>query len=174
MTQFLIKILLLCLCWGLFTSCVNTSDWLSGPPQWQDSDLESSLDLSQIEIGITTKEEVITRFGIPTDRQDSMIDGITFESLGYSTTQATITPYQYIPLFGAVAFWGRLENHAPSAAISFSNEDKVSGLTSPTVRAFGDIRSSENFNKSHSSTFFYGMRNPDVIHAPASAHRFNF
>ena len=174
MTLSLIKIFLLCLCWWLFTSCVGTSDWLSGPPQWQNSDLESSLRLSTIGIGVTTKEEVLTRFGTPTDRQGSMIDGITFESLSYSTTEATITPYQYIPLFGAVAFWEPLENHAPSAAISFSNEDTVSGLTISTVRAFGDIRSSEKFNKSDSSTSFYGMRNPDVTHASTSAHRFNF
>lgn len=174
MTLSLIRILLLCQCWWLFTSCVGTSDWLSGPSQFQNSDLKSSLHLSPIQIGVTTKEEVLMRFGAPTDRQGSRINGITLESLSYSTSESPMTPYQYIPLFGAVAFWEPLDNHTPSAAISFSNENRVSGLTSSTIRAFGDIPSSENFNTPDSSTTFYGMRNPNVTHAPTSAHRFNY
>ncbi len=119
MTLPIVRTLLLCLCCGIFTSYVNARDLLSEPSQLKYSQLASSQYFSPIEIRVTSKQEVLTRFGKPPDCQGHMIDEIGWESLSYSTTHATIKHYQYIPLFGPLAFWLPLENQTPSTAIRF-------------------------------------------------------
>lgn len=173
MTPSLLKIGLLCILYGLLTNCMAASNWLSGPTQFQNSRSDLSHHLDPIQIGVTTKQEIVGNFGNPTDRQIQSIDVTQFESLSYSTTETAIQPYQYIPLLGAIAFSGPIQSQTPSAAISFTPEGKVSGLTFSTVNAYGDIRSSEIFPMGDASTTFYGMRNPDVSHTPADSTRQN-
>ena len=142
----------------------------SSPASSQNYPLDTYDHLAPLQIGISTKQEIVARFGHPTDRQTHSIDGMHFESLGYANAETMIKPYQYIPLLGAVAFWSPLTNQAPSAAMSFSSEDVISGLTVSTINAYGDIPSSELFPIAHSNTSFYGMSNPDVFHTPADSN----
>ena len=166
MTPSLIRILLLSLCWWIFTSCVGASNWLSGPTQFQNSPLELSQHFAPVQIGVTTKQKIIERLGNPTNRQIHSSNGIQGESLSYSITETEIRPYQYIPLLGAMAFLGPIQSQTPSAAISFSSVERVSGLTLSTVNSYGDIRSPEFVPLEETSSLSYGMRNPDVAHNP--------
>ena len=164
MTPSILRILPWCMCCVLLTGCVGASNWLAGPTQFQNSLLDPSHRLAPIQIGVTTKQEIVTNFGNPTDRQIHSIDGTQFESLSYSTTEIAINPFQYIPLFGAAASWRSTSSRTPSAAFSFSSEEKVSGLTVSTVNAYGDTRSPKRFLIPNSPISFYGMRNPEVFH----------
>jgi hypothetical protein len=146
------------------------SNWLSEPSQFQNSYSHTSHPYSPIKIGKSTKSEIVSRLGNPTDRQLHSIDGLPFESLSYSTTETEIKSYQYIPFLGALAFWGPQISQTPSAAISFNSEDIVSGLTVSTVNAYGDIRFPEILPIGDSPPAFYGMRNPDVFHTPADSN----
>ena len=166
MTPSNLRIWLLCMCCLLLNGCVGASNWLSGPTQFQNSPFEPSQHFAPIRIGVTTKQEIVSSLGNPTNRQIHSVDGIQVESLSYSTAETEIRPYQYIPLLGAIAFLEPIPSQTPSAAISFSSEDRVSGLTISTVNAYGDIRSPELLPLGESSASFYGMRNPDVSHAP--------
>ena len=161
-----LRIWLLCVGCVLLSSCVEASHWLSGPTPIQHSSFASSPQLAPIRIGVTTKQEIVASLGNPTNRQIHSIDGIQVESLSYSTVEAEIRPYQYIPLLGIIAFLEPFQRQTPSAAISFSSEDRVSGLTVSTVNAYGDIRSPELVPIGESSVSFYGMRNPGVAHTP--------
>lgn len=167
----ILKIGMLFILCMVLTSCVAASDWLSGAAPSQNSFLNPSNRFALIQIGDSTKQDVEANFGNPIDRQLHSIDGIPFESFSYSTAETEIRPYQYIPFFGALAFWSPLTSQTPSAAISFSPEDVVSGLTLSTVNAYGDIRSSEIAPTPDSSYSFYGMRNPDVSQTPADSTR---
>jgi hypothetical protein len=146
--------------------CVEASNWLSGPTQFQDSRSDLSSHFASIRIGITTKEEMVARLGDLKDRPIPSIDRNQIESLSYSTAESEIRPYQYIPLLGAIAFLGPIQSQSPSAAISFSSEGIVSGLTVSTLNAYGDLRSPERVPIGESSASFYGMSNPNVSHAP--------
>ena len=160
------KILALFICLTILTSCVSASNWLSGPARSQNSHLDSSNYLTSIRIGVTTKQETFARLGNPTARQSHVINNFAFESWSYVATDTAIAPYQYIPLFGAVAFWRPLRDQTLSAAMSFSSEDQVSGLTISTVNAYGNIRSPENVPNLATLHSFYGMRNPNLPHTP--------
>ncbi len=166
----ILYVILLLILYIVLPSCVGTSNWLSSPASSQNDPLDMYDHFVPLQIGISTKQEIIARFGHPTDRQTHAIDGMHVESLGYATAETTITPYQYIPLLGSVAFWSPLTHQAPSAAMSFSSEDVFSGLTVSTINAYGDIPSSEFFPIAHSNTSFYGMSNPDVSHTPAASN----
>ncbi len=166
MTPSTLIIWILCLCCVVLTGCVGASNWLAGPTQFQNSPLEPSEQFASIRIGVTTKQEIVASLGNPTNRQIHSIDGIQVESLSYSTGEAEIRPYQYIPLLGAIAFLEPIQSQTLSTAISFSSEDRVSGLTISTVNAYGDLRSPELVPIGESPASFYGMRNPDVAHAP--------
>lgn len=166
MTPSLLKIGLLCLCCVPLTGCVSASNWLAGSAQFHNSQFEKSHPLDSIQIGITTKEEILAKLGIPTDHQRHSIDEAQLESLSYSNTDATITPYQYLPLIGAIAFWGPDPTPTPSVAISFSSEKRVSGLTVSTFNAYGDNKAPIQIPLDDSPPLFYGMRNPEVSHAP--------
>ena len=166
MTPSTLRIWLLCMCCVVLTGCVGASDWLSGPTQFQDSPLEPSQHLAPLWIGVTTKQEIVASLGNPTNRHIHSIDGIQVKSLGYSTAETEIRPYQYLPLLGALAFLEPIQSQPPSAAISFASEDRVSGLTVSTVNAYGDIRSSGIFTSEDFSATFYGMSNPAVFLTP--------
>ena len=155
------------LCVGSFflTGCVAASNWLAGPTQSENSQFDASPHNSPLQIGVTTKEEIVSKFGKPTNHYIHSIDGIDLQSLSYSTTNMAITPFQYFPLLGAIAFLKPFANERPSIALSFSSDQRVSGLTESTVNAYGDIRSSNIFPTSDSSTSFFGMRNPQVFHS---------
>lgn len=160
----LLRIGLLCIGCIFLTSCVVASNWLSGPTQQQTPQFDASIQTPPLQIGVTTKEEIVSRLGDPTHRHIHSIDGIQFESLSYSHSPIAITPFQYIPLFGAIAFLRPFTDEIPPAAISFSSDQRVSGLTASTVNAYGDIDLLETFPVSNSPTF-YGMRNPEVFHS---------
>ena len=164
-----LRIGFLSLCCLFLTSCVGASNWLSGPAQSQTSHRDPSPHFTAIHIGITTKQEVIAQLGNPTNQYVHSIDGIQVESVSYTTSDTAVKPYQYIPFFGGLAFWKPQDNSAPSIAISFSSENRVSGLTVSTVNAHGDIRSPEKIHISDFPTSFYGMRNPEVSHSPADS-----
>ena len=152
----------------VLTNCMNTHHQLSGSLQLQSSHTTPTQQLGSIQIGITTKQEIIRRFGNPTDQQMSAVQGATIESLSYADSEIEIRPYQYIPLLGAMRFLWPMHNQTPSVGMSFSPDEKVSGLTISTVNAYGDIRSSELFSRADSTTSFYGMNNPEVSHTPTS------
>ena len=152
----------LCMCCILLTSCVGASNWLSGSPPYHNSQFDPSQHFPSIRIGVSTQQEVINRLGDPTDRQIRSIEKFQHESFSYTTSESVVKPYQYLPFLGAVAFRRPATTQAPSAAISFSSENKVSGLTLSTVNAYGDIQTPEKFPISDSFTSFYGMRNPEV------------
>jgi hypothetical protein len=166
MTPSILRIWLLCLGCVFLTGCVGASEWLLGPTQFQDSRSDLSPHFASIRIGVTAKQEIVSSFGSPTNRQMHPIDGSQVESLSYSTAESEIRPYQYIPLLGAIAFLGPIQSQSPSAAISFSSEGIVSGLTVSTLNAYGDLRSPERVPIGESSASFYGMSNPNVSHAP--------
>ena len=151
----------------VLTNCVNTNHQLSGPSKLESSYITPTQQLTSIQIGITTKQEIIRRFGDPTDQQISRAEGVPLESLSYADSEIKIRPYQYIPFFGAFAFWPAPTHQHSSAAISFSSDEKVSGLTVSTVNAYGDIRASELFTGADSTTSFYGMNNPEISYIPA-------
>ena len=109
---------------------------------------------------------MVARLGDLKDRPIPSIDRNQIESLSYSTAESEIRPYQYIPLLGAIAFLGPIQSQSPSAAISFSSEGIVSGLTVSTLNAYGDLRSPERVPIEESPASFYGLRNPDVAHVP--------
>ncbi len=150
----------------ILTNCVNTHHRLWESSQLQSSHLTPTQQLTSIQIGITTKQEIIRRFGNPTDQQMSTREGVPIESLSYADSEIEIRPYQYIPFFGAFAFWRTSTHQNSSAAFSFSFDEKVSGLTVSTVNAYGDIRASKFFTGAASVTSFYGMNNPEVSHIP--------
>ena len=166
MRHSLLKFGLLCLCCASLTGCVSASNWLAESSQFHKPQFEGSHHLDSIQIGSSTKEEVLARLGNPTDRQRHSIDEAHLESLSYSSTEATITPYQYLPLIGAFAFWGPDPTPTPSVAISFSSEERVSGLTVSTLNAYGDIQAPIPASIGDSPPLFYGMRNPEVSHTP--------
>jgi len=171
MHRFMLRIGFLGILGVCLTSCVATSDWLSHSSPSQHASLNRSHSLAPIQIGTTTKEEIVASYGNPVDQQRHSMDGRRIESFGYSTTETPIKPYQYIPIVGALAFGKSLTHQNPSWAISFSPQDRVSGLTISDTNAYGDIPSTEIFSMPDSSPSFYGMRNPDVFHAQPDSGR---
>ncbi len=154
----------LCLCAVLLTGCVGTSNWLSGSVESQHSSFDTSHYFAPMRIGVTPVKEVASRFGVPDDVQFGSIEGRQIESLGYASSEQGITPFQYIPFFGAVEIWRQGAKHTPSAAISFSPDERVSGLTVSSNNAYGDIRSPGISTRTRSSISIYGMSNPAVLY----------
>lgn len=162
-----------CFLYGLlFTGCVGASNWLSGSTENQHSSFDSSHYFAPMRIGVTPVKEIASRFGVPDDVQFGSIEGKQIESLGYSRSAQLITPFQYIPFFGAVEIWRQGSIYTPSAAISFSPEERVTGLTVSDNNAYGDIRLLRSSPRAGSSRFVYGMNNPTVIHSanPSPEH----
>ena len=157
----LFKIGLLSMCCAIFTSCMSTSTWLSGDSPSQKDFLHPPSTFAPIKIGISTKEEVEANLGNPTRQDIRTLDDFTSESVSYSSAETTMNPFQYFPFLGALALRNPVGSHIPSAAISFSSDNRVSGLTISSVNAYGDIRSSGAPIR-NSLNPFYGMRNPDV------------
>ncbi len=160
----LVRIGMLCLSSVLLTGCVGASNWLSGSNELQDSPTASAQYFAPMRIGVTPVEEIASRFGVPDDVQFGSIEGRQIESLGYSSSAQLISPFQYIPFFGAVEIWRQGSDHTPSAAISFSPEEQVTGLTVSTNNAYGDIRLLRTSPRAGSSSSVYGMNNPAVFH----------
>ncbi len=148
----------------LLSGCVGTSNWLSGSSENQNFSVDTSHYLAPMRIGVTPVKEVASRFGVPDDVQFGSIEGRQIESLGYSSNTHTITPFQYIPFWGAVEMWRQESNRTPSAAISFSPEERVTGLTVSSNNAYGDIRIPRTSTRATSSSALYGMNNPAVFH----------
>ncbi len=168
----LVQIGMWCLYSVLLTGCVGASNWLSESAESQYSAFDTSHNFAPMRIGVTPVKEVASRFGVPDDVQFGSIEGRQIESLGYSSNEQTITPFQYIPFFGAIEIWRQRSKHTPSGAISFSPEERVSGLTVSSNNAYGDIRSPGIFARVEGSTSIYGMSNPAVLHqANASSER---
>jgi hypothetical protein len=158
-------ILLTCL-----SGCVATSDFLSGPTSTQNSGIEPSSLREPIQIGVSSQTEVKGMLGDPTDRQIHSENGNKIESWAYASHDETVTPYQYILFFGAVASPHSLVNESPSVAISFSPNGVASGLTLSTLNAYGDIPPPELFPISAFSPPLYGMRNPQISHSPRATN----
>lgn len=152
----------------LLSGCVGASNWLSGSPQFHDPLEASTQYFAPMRIGTTPVKEVVSRYGVPDDTQFGSIDGMQIESLGYSSS-ALAMPFQYIPLFGAIEIWRQETNHTPSAAISFSTEERLSGLTVSSHNAYGDIRPKGMSTRANSSMSFYGMNNPAVFHTATTS-----
>jgi len=108
--------------------------------------------------------------GDPTDRQIHPGNGDQFESWAYASNEETIQPYQYVLFVGAFASSRSLVNESPSAAIGFSPNGVVSGLTLSTLNAYGDIPPPELFPISAFSPPLYGMNNPQVAHSPRATN----
>ena len=158
-------LLLLCL---MLTSCMATSDWLSAPSDQQSSSVKTSNRFTPIQIGVSTQEEILVTLGNPTDHQIHGIDDVSNrESFAYVTMPTQeVNPFQYLPLFG---LWASPEAiTSPSAAISFSPQNVVSGLTLSSSNAYGYIPPPNIHAITHSTITFYGMDNPEVSHASAN------
>ena len=164
MPQFIARVGAFCLYGLLFTGCVGASNWLSGSTESQHSSFDSPLYFAPMRIGVTPVEEISSKFGVPDDVQFGSIEGKQIESLGYSSSAQMTTPFQYIPFFGAVEIWRQGSMHTPSAAISFSPEERVTGLTVSDNNAYGDIRLLRTSLRAGSSSSVYGMNNPAVFH----------
>lgn len=156
----------------LLSGCIGASNWLSGSAEFQNYQLDSAQYFAPMRIGVTPAKEVVSRFGVPDDVQFGSIDGMQIESLGYSSNELMISPFQYLPLFGAVEIWRQGSNHAPSAAMSFSPEERLSGLTISSDNAYGDIRSKGMSTHADSSISFYGIHNPAVFHTATASAQF--
>lgn len=156
----------------LLSGCVGASNWLSGSAEFQDSVLDSAQYFAPMRIEVTTVKEIASRFGVPDDVQFGSIDGMQIESLAYSSNELAMTPFQYIPFFGAVEIWRQGSKHTPSAALSFSPEERLSGLTVSSNNAYGDIRSQGTSSRADSSISFYGMNNPAVFHTATASPEF--
>ncbi len=149
------------------TGCVAASEWLAHPTATQTSYEARDRNLPPLEIGVTTKEEIIATFGHPGHRKTLAFEAQSIESFGYATAEGQILPYQYIPFVGALAFRKPFTDLTSSLAISFSPQDQVSGLTVADTNAYGDIPPTEVFLRPHVSLPFYGMRNPNVQYGAA-------
>ena len=168
----LVRIGMLCLSCVLLTACVGASNWLSGSTESQHSSFDSSHYFAPMRIGVTPVKEIASRFGVPDDIQFGSIEGKQIESMGYSNRARMTTPFQYILFFGAIEIWRQGSNHTPSAAISFSPDERVTGLTVSANNAYGDIRLLRTSPRTESSSSVYGMNNPAVFHVanPSPEH----
>ena len=152
--------------------CAAASEFLAGSSTLSPSESPQQVGLKEpIYIDVSTKDDVLRLAGSPTNHQEFLLQNKQEESWAYVSTQAAINPLQYILLIGAFPTAQHLSRMPPSFAISFSPQGVVSGLTTSTVNAYGDIRSSKISPMPDSSISFYGMRNPDVSHAPANSIR---
>ena len=156
---------MLCLASVLFTGCIGASNWLSGSAESLHSSFGASQYFAPMRIGVTPVKEIASRFGVPDDVQFGSVEGRQIESLGYASSAHMTTPFQYIPFLGAVEIWRQGSTHTPSAAISFSPEERVTGLTVSANNAYGDIRLLRTSPRGGSSSSVYGMNNPAVFHA---------
>ncbi len=168
------RFLALGICLVLCCGCVNTSNWLARPAPFPHFPLDSTQQLDSIRIDVSTRNDILSNFGHPNNRQSHSSEGLHWESFGYSNDESAISPLQFLPLLGSVAHWSRLATQTPSLAISFSSEEKVSGLTLATINAYGDIRFSEISSMPNDSLHFYGKRNPEVSHTSPESTRHGY
>lgn len=165
----------------VLTSCVATSDWLSGPTSPDGLGSYSPYYLEPIQIDVSTEEDVSQLLGYSIDRQHSL-EEMPIESWAYTSTEDAISPLQYIPFLGAYRSLFFQTTGSQSVAISFSPHGIVSGLTVSSMNAYGDIPSPTHFlnifrssahthlHASNLSVPFYGMKNPLLSHSAPPPH----
>ena len=139
------------------SGCVAASEKLSGLDQ-ENSMSFHAFPWNDIHIGVTTKEDVRSLLGNPTDVQVSSKDESTQESWSYVSTYAARQPFQYVLLLGALA----ISKHTARAtfAVSFSQEGIVDGLTAPQIHAQGHESYDPYSFDSTTPIPTYGMNNP--------------
>ena len=142
---------------SILPGCVAASETLSG------SDLKNGIVLhpsawNDIQIGVTTKEEVQSLLGNPTKVQVSSKGEMTNESWSYVSDHAAHQPFQYVLFLGALAI-PRYSDREP-LAVSFSPEGIVNGLTVSPVHAQGHEAYGLNSLDSTTTIHTYGMKNP--------------
>ena len=79
------------------SGCVAMSDFLSGPSSTHDSSFEPAPFMNPIQIGVSTKEDVIGMLRNSTDRQIHSENENQIESWGYASQDEIVIPYQYMP-----------------------------------------------------------------------------
>ena len=142
------------------TSCTAVGDWLSGSVRDRHPTILYPNKLESVRIGATTKEEIRSLFGNPTDLQVSLENGTARESWAYADTKASLNPVQYIPGLGVLAL---LKEPDPSSfSISFSSDGVVDGIVVREVQPFGDPGALRIQTGPGAKVASYGTYNPLV------------
>ena len=139
---------------------VSASEKLSGSMMSREPALQNPASLEPIQIGVTTQDDMREQFGYPTDLQLSTESNIPRESWAYTSADSVIRPYQYLPIFGALAFKDKKESE--SFAVSFSPTGIINGMTQSTVQAHGDAPYGLIKLVPGSDIQIYGTKNPLV------------
>ena len=147
----------------LLTGCTTAGDWLSDSAARHDSAIAYPKKLEQIQIGVTTKDQVRNLLGNPTDIQLSSDHNQASESWGYAKGNPSIHPLQYVPGFGVFAL--SKQPRPSSFSISFSPEGIVDGIVLRDVQPFGNSGASREVSGTPSEVTPYGTNNP-LTHQP--------
>ena len=118
------------------SGCTAAGDYISGSSITRDPALQYPPALESLEIGTTTKEEVLRIFETPTDLQVSSGNGGPHEAWAYAWANPVIHPIQYVPVFGAWAF--REPDPMDSFSVSFSDRGVVAGVSLEKVEPYGE------------------------------------
>ena len=142
---------------SVLSGCVAASETLSGSNINNGMALHS-LFWDDIQIGVTTKEEVRSFLGNPTDVQVSSEGNTTHESWAYVSGIDARQPFQYVLLLGALAIPAHSEQGP--FAVSFSPEGIVDGFTVSQVHAQGHETYDFIPLDPTITVPMYGMKNP--------------
>lgn len=143
---------------ALLSGCAALGDLISGSAVQRDPAIAYPEQLKDVQIGVTTKEDVRNLLGEPTDLQISSDDGSARESWAYAQTPSKINPLQYIPGLGFLALPKDGLRH--SFAISFSPEGTVEGIALREVQPSDASQASKGLPKDQNSPLSYGNNNP--------------
>ncbi|MGB0908880.1 MAG: hypothetical protein ACPGYT_00835 [Nitrospirales bacterium] len=138
------------------SGCVAASETLSASETTPDS----ASPWNGIHIGVTTQDEIRSRFGQPTDIQVSQVGDGTHEAWAYVSANAARQPFQYLPFFGSLATI--TPGDQKPFTVSFSEEGIVDGLTVSPFQVQGNNAYNRISFHSDSTQPTYGMKNPQV------------
>ena len=147
----------------LLTGCTAAGDRLSGSALHRDPAITYPTSLDSIHIGGTTKDEVRSLFGNPTDIQLAPNHTQARESWAYARANPSTHPLQYVPGFGVFA----LSKHSrqSSFSVSFSSDGIVDGIGLRDVQPLGVAGASMSTIGTTYPVLSYGMNNPLTHHA---------
>ncbi len=144
------------------TGCTTASDWISGPVAHPDPAIAYPRQLDQIQIGVTTKEQVRNALGNPRGIVSSAGQDDTRESWSYVKANSSVHPIQYVPFVGL--YVDSKKKYQTSFSISFSANGVVEGVSLREVQPYGEETSSPIIIDTTYETQPYGTYNPQTRH----------
>ena len=142
----------------LLTGCTTAGDWVSGSAAHRDPAIAYPKQLAQVQIGVTTKDEVRNLLGPPTDVRLSSDQTQASESWAYAKADPAIHPLQYIPGLGG--FMLSKHQRQSSFSISFSSHGIVDGIVLRDVQPVGESGASKVESGTTAKPYPYGRNNP--------------